>query len=77
MKRKRAPVETDPPRNSRLRLILADESRGWGSKPAPGLFFTHRMDRLPMPWKTHAIGWGAAASIFLAASCASNLAGAR
>ncbi len=29
MKRKRAPVETDPPRNNRLRLIRADESREW------------------------------------------------
>jgi hypothetical protein len=29
MKRKRAPVETDPLRNSRLRLIRADESREW------------------------------------------------
>jgi hypothetical protein len=35
MKRKRAPVETDPLRNSRQRLIRADESREWAPSLLP------------------------------------------
>src|SRR5438067_2337537 len=63
MKRKRAPVETDPPRNSRLRLIRADESReGAPGALLPACSWPHRTERSLMPEKTHAISRGVAAS---------------
>ena len=84
-------METDPPRNSRLRLIRADEGRGWAPSllPAchpmdedlsvglPVLFFPYRTERSPMPEKTHATRCGAAASMLCIVCCASNSAGGR
>lgn len=48
-KQRRAPVETDPPRDIRLRLIDADEGRECARMPAPGFFFPYRIERSPMP----------------------------
>ena len=40
-------VETNPPRNSQLQLIEADERRGQARTPAPGVFSApHRIDSL-------------------------------
>jgi len=69
-------VETNPPRNSRLRLIRTDEGREWARSLLP-VAVRHRTDRSPMPQKTHPTSCGAAASMFLALSCASNSAGGR
>ena len=45
-------METNPPRNSQLQLIEADERWGQGSKPAPSVFpRQRRIERLPMPQK--------------------------
>jgi hypothetical protein len=69
-------VETNPPRNSQLQLIEADERWGQVTKPAPSVFPPqHRIERLPMPWKTHKPSCRAVASTVCAASCASNSAG--
>jgi hypothetical protein len=68
-------VETNPPRNSQLKLIEADER--WGQAfPVPGVFRSkHRIDRFPIPQKTHQESCRAAASTVCAASWASNSAG--
>ena len=69
-------METTPPRNSQLKLIEADECRGQARTPAPGVFPPrHRIDRFPMPQKTHKESCRAAVSKFCAVSCASNSAG--
>ena len=72
VKRRRALRERNRPRNSRLELIDADERREWACDAAPGFLFLHRIDRFPMPRKTHATSCRAAASTFRAASWASN-----
>src|SRR5215472_9704305 len=76
VKRRRAVVETNPPRNSQLQLIEADERRGQARTPAPGVFSApHRIDRLLMPQKLTEKSGRAAASTVCAASCASNSTG--
>jgi hypothetical protein len=76
VKRRRALVETNPPRNSQLQLIEADERWGQVTQPVPSVFpLQHRIERLPMPQKTHKESCRAAASKVCAASCASNSAG--
>jgi hypothetical protein len=49
VKRRRALVEINPPRNTRLELIDADERREWWTDTAPGFSIQHRTDRFPMP----------------------------
>jgi hypothetical protein len=49
VKRRRALVEINPPRNNRLELIDADERREQAREAAPGFSFLHRIDRFPMP----------------------------
>ncbi len=77
VKRKRALVETNPPRNSQLKLIDADERWGQVQLLLPEFLIPHRIDRFPMPQKTHRESCRAAASTVCAASCASNSAGGR
>ena len=68
-------METTSPRNSQLKLIEADERWG-GHNSCPGVFLSkHRIDRFPMPQKTHRESCRVAASTVCAASCASNSAG--
>jgi hypothetical protein len=62
--RRRALLESIPPRNSRLDTIDADECRGRSTDAAAGMTFQHRIDKFPMPGKTHATRCRAAASIF-------------
>ena len=58
--------ECNPPRNSQLQLIETVSSRGRSNQMlGPRPIYPHRIDRLPMPQKTHATSCGAAASIFL------------
>ena len=58
------------------RLIRTDERRGW-PRGRSRHFSAHRVDRFPMPRKTHATSDCAAAQIFRIASCSSNSPGHR
>lgn len=54
--------ECNPSRNSQLRLIETVRSRGRSNQMlCPRPIHRHRIDRLPMPRKTHATSCGAAA----------------
>jgi hypothetical protein len=94
VKRRRALVETNPPRNNQLQLIEADERREWVRRPALGVWLCapladgrqrgivlgpirHRIERLPMPQKTHRESCRAVASTLFTASLASNSAGGK
>ena len=44
-------MEINPPRNSQLELIDADECRECAGHAAPGFTVPHRTDRFPMPEK--------------------------
>jgi len=51
VKQRRALLESNPPRNSQLQLIEADERWGRAQTLAPSVSSPHRIDRLLMPQK--------------------------
>jgi hypothetical protein len=68
-------VETNPPRNNRLKLIEADECRG-GRNSCPGIFQSrHRIDRFLMPQKLTEKVAAQRLPCSALPSCASNSAG--